>query len=156
MNRVYELLLRLYPRDYRAMVATEMVSAFREASAEHRRQGRGAYARFTIAELMGLTMGAGVEWIAKLTTDSSVRGRYLPDRLLMRPPGVSWEAHYAGAFPNVPEELSKAQERTEHLVQRMVHAISHHDFQGARRYSDEERQARENLRVLRRKYDIND
>jgi hypothetical protein len=105
---------------------------------------------------MALTMGAGVEWIAKLTTDSSVRGRSLPDRLLMRPPGVSWDAHYAGAIPSVPEEVSKAQERTELLVQRIVHAISHHDFTGARRYSDEERQARENLRLLRQKYQIGD
>jgi len=156
MKRAYELLLRLYPRDYRAMFATEMSNAFREALAEYRGQGWRAYARFAAAELMGLTMGAGVEWIAKLTTDRTVRGRSLPDRLLMRPPGVSWDAHFAGAFLNVPEDVSKAQERTELLVQRMVHAISHHDFQGARRYSDEERQARESLRVLRQKYQIND
>jgi hypothetical protein len=156
MNRADELLLRLYPRDYRAMFATEMSSAFREASAVQRGQGWRAYARFATAELTGVTMGAGVEWIAKLTTDRSVRGRSLPDRLLMRPPGVSWDAHYAGAFLNVPEEVSKAQQSTELLVQRMVHAISHHDFQGARRYSDQERQARENLRMLRQKYQIHD
>jgi hypothetical protein len=156
MKPAYEFLLRLYPRDYRARFANEMSRAFEEAAAERRQQGRGAYARFAIAELMGLTMGAGVEWIAKLTTDTSVRGRTLPDRLLMRPPGVSWDAHYAGAFLDVPEELSQAQERTDLLVKRITHAIAHHDFLGARRYSDEERQARENLRVLREKYQIND
>jgi hypothetical protein len=137
------------------MFATEMSSAFEKASAE-RRQGRSVYARFALAELMALTMGAGAEWIAKLTTDSSVRGRSLPDRLLMRPPGVSWDAHYAGAFPSVPEEVSQAQERTELLVKRIIHAISQHDFTGARRYSDEERQARASLRSLRQKYQIGD
>jgi hypothetical protein len=156
MQRVYELFLRLYPRDYRAMFAAEMSSAFDEASAERRRRGLGAYVGFAFTELMALTIGAGIEWIAKLTTDSSVRGRSLPDRLLMRPPGVSWDAHYAGAFLSVPEELSKAQERTDLLVQRIVHAISRHDFTGARRYTDEERQAREHLRRLREKYQIND
>jgi hypothetical protein len=156
MKRAYELLLRLYPRDYRAMFATAMLSAFEDASAERRGQGWRVYAPFAIAELMGLAMGAGIEWIAKLTTDASVRGRSLPDRLLMRPPEVSWDAHFAGEFLNVPEEVSKARERTELLVNSMVHAISHRDFQGARRYSDEERQARENLRVLREKYRISD
>jgi hypothetical protein len=156
MKRAFEFLLRLYPRDYRAMFAAEMSSAFEEASAERRRQGWGVYARFALAELKALTMGAGIEWVAKLTTDSSVRGRTLPDRLLMRPPGVSWDAYHAGAFLNVPGEVSRAQEHTELLVKRIVHAISHHDFTGARRYSDEECQARENLRLLRRKYDLSD
>jgi hypothetical protein len=156
MKRAYEFLLRLYPRDYRAMFATEMSSSFAEASAERRCDGWGVYSRFCLAELIGLAMGAGIEWFAKLTTDTSVRGRSLPDRLLMRPPGVSFDAHYAGAFLNVPEELSQAQERTERLVKRIVQAISHRDFTGARRYSDEERQARENLRLLRQKYQIND
>jgi hypothetical protein len=154
MKRAYKTLLRLYPRDYRARFATEMATAFEDASQDRRQRGRAVYARFAIAELFGLSLGAGVEWIAKLTTDASQRGRSLPDRLLMRPPGVPWDAHYAGAF--VPEELSQAQQCTQLLVQRMVDAISHHDFQGARRYSDEERQARENLRILRAKYQINE
>src|SRR5580704_13385257 len=109
MKRAYEILLRLYPRDYRAMFATEMVDAFEDESAERRRQGWRVYARFALAELMALVMGAGVEWIAKLTNDSSVRGRSFPDRLLIRPPGVSWDAHYAGAFLSVPEEVRQAQ-----------------------------------------------
>jgi hypothetical protein len=51
--------------------------------------------------------------------------------------------------------LRTAQERTELLVQSMVHAISHHDFLGARLYSNQEREARENLRALCEKYQIN-
>jgi hypothetical protein len=155
MKRAYEMLLRLYPRDYRESFASEMSSAFEEASRDRRARGWGAYARFAITELAGLAMGAGMEWKAKLTTDASVRGRRLPDRMLMRPSGVSWEAHYGSASRHVPEELRIAQQQAEFLVNRMVHAISHHDFRGARLYSDKERQARENLRILREKYQIN-
>jgi hypothetical protein len=156
MKRAYEILLRLYPRDYLARFAVEMSTAFEEAAAERRPQGRSAYLRFAVAELLGLTMGAAVEWLAKLTTDTSTRGRTLPDRLLMRPPGVSWEAHYAAGFLKTPEEASTAQERADVLLKRMVHAISIHDFRGARHYSDEERQARKSLRGLRQKYRINE
>jgi len=145
MKRVYEFLLRLYPRDYRAVFAKEMSNAFEQGLAERRDQGWGAAWRFALAELVGLTIGAGIEWIAKLSTDSSIRGRSLSDRPLN-----------AGAFPNVPEEVSNAQQRTELLVKRIVHAISHHDYIGARRYSDEERIARESLRLLRQKYQINE
>jgi hypothetical protein len=155
MKRAYRIFLRLYPRDYRARFATEMSAAFEDASQDRLQRGRAVYVRFAIAELFGLALGAGVEWIAKLTTDASQRGRSLPDRLLMRPPGVSWESHYAGEFVDIPEAVREAQQRTETLVQRMVHAISHHDFEGARRYSNQERQARESLLELREKHGLN-
>ena len=139
--RAYKILLRLYPRDYRALFAGEMLAAFRTGSEECRGQGSGAYLRFAVSELAGLLSGAAAEWIAKSTTGSAIRGRCLPDRLKMRPPGVPWEVHYGEA-------------RAEFLVERTIYAIAHHDFPGARRYSDEERQARENLRLLREKYRI--
>ena len=139
--RAYEVLLRLYPRDYRATFAGEMLAAFRTGSEERRGQGSGAYFCFALMELAGLALGAAAEWIAKSTTDSAIRGRCLPDRLKMRPPGVPWEVHYGEA-------------RVEFLVERTICAIAHHDFPGARRYSDEERQARESLRFLREKYRV--
>jgi len=43
------------------------------------------------AELAGLLTGAAAEWIAKLTSDSSVRGRVLPDVRMMRPAGMPRE-----------------------------------------------------------------
>ena len=156
MRRAYAALLRLYPRDFRALFASEMLTAFEKTAEECRTCGRVALVRFTVNELAGLLIGAGAEWAAKLTTDSSRRGRHLPDRLLMRPSGVSWEAHYGTALPSAPEELRQAQSRTEFLVNRMVHAIATHDFEGARSYSYEERKARENLRLLRQKYHIGD
>jgi hypothetical protein len=95
MKRAYSTLLRLYPRDYRAMFAREMQNAFETTAEDRRANGRVV---FIAVELIGLVRGAVSEWIAKLTTDRSTRGRSLPDLLLMRPPGVSWEAHYAGTF----------------------------------------------------------
>lgn len=157
MRRAYQTLLRLYPRDFRAPFAAEMLLAFDTAAAESRAKGQASYFRFAIRELAGALTGAGAEWIAKLTTDSSVRGRILPDRLMMRPPGVPWEAYYGDALENLPagtlpHEVVEAQRLAGMLVKRIVHAIAHHDFAGARAYCHQERQARENLRLLREKY----
>jgi len=85
--KAYGTLLRLYPSDYRARFAAEMLNAFERAAAERRGH---------VAELIGLMIGASREWIAKLTTDSSVRGRCLPDLRMMRPPGVPREVWFAG------------------------------------------------------------
>jgi len=162
MNAIeaYRAFLQLYPYDYRALFASEMLAAFEQA-AQERRQRRADFVRFTVAEMASLLAGAASEWIAKLTTDSAIRGRCLPDRMRMRPPGVPWEAHYAGAFAGVPrsslpDEVLEAQQRTDLLVSRMVHAIANHDFEGARRYSDQERRERERLRWLRKKHGISE
>jgi hypothetical protein len=96
MKTAYTILVGLYPRDYRAMFAREMRNAFTITVDEIRVRGRAALLRFVAAELVGLAKGAVVEWIAKLTTDKSVRGRVLPDLVMMRPPGVTREVHFAG------------------------------------------------------------
>ncbi len=96
MKRAYRILLRLYPRDYRAMFAREMLRSFEVAASERRAAG------FVTVELMGLVRGALLEWIAKLTTDKSVRGRVLPDLMMMRPPGVPKEVHFAGPLLDDP------------------------------------------------------
>lgn len=88
-RQAFDILLQLYPRDFRAKFATEMSIAFDDALENH-----GAGVPFAAVELFSLAAGAPMEWIAKLTTDASTRGRVLPDRLRMRPPGVSWEAHW--------------------------------------------------------------
>lgn len=154
MRRAYETLIRLYPRDFRASFTSEMLTAFDSSAMEHRSHGQSAYVRFALGELISVLFCAAKEWVAKLTTDPSLRGRTLPDRLMMRPPGVPWEAYYGAALVDqppsaLPSELIEAQRSTELLVQRIVHAIAHHDFEGARTYSYQERQARENLRLLR-------
>jgi hypothetical protein len=107
MRRAYETLLRLYPRDFRAAFTSEMLEAFANSAAERRARGKAIYSQFALKELMGVLGGTAVEWAAKLTTDSSLRGRSLPDRLMMRPPGVSWEAHYGSPW-RAPEHAVKS------------------------------------------------
>lgn len=159
--RAYRTLLRLYPNDYRTQLATEMSTAFEQAIGERRRQPGSAFVRFLLGEFTDLLIGAGTEWIAKLTTDSSVRGRCMPDFRMMRPPGVPRELRFAAtclnvSHPSLPHEVMEAQERIAMLVNRMVDAIANHDFAGARRYSFEERQARDELHLLREKHNIED
>jgi hypothetical protein len=105
------------------------------------RDGRGT--RFALRELTGLLIGAGREWLAKVTTDPLVRGRCLSES---RPAGAE--------LCGLPGEVVEAQKRITFLVDRMVYAIAHHDFGGARAYSYEECRERENLRMLRAKYGI--
>jgi len=93
---VYQaLLLRLYPWDYATAFSADMTTAFDEACQEQRRRGHMPFIRFATSEFVGLVLGAGSEWLAKLTTEESVRGRYLPDLRMMRPVGVSQELWFA-------------------------------------------------------------
>jgi hypothetical protein len=92
-RRAYELLLRLYPQDYRIWFAAEMLSAFEQAA----QQNRGSAARFVLVELSSVIRGAAAEWVAKITTNPNVRGRRFPDVMLMRPPGVSREQWFVAA-----------------------------------------------------------
>jgi hypothetical protein len=99
-QRVFSALLYLYPNDYAALFAGEMITAFQQGCNEHRSQGRAPFVRFVIAELVGLVIGIAAEWIAKLTTDTSARGRALPDLRKMRPAGVPYELWFAAAGMN--------------------------------------------------------
>jgi hypothetical protein len=123
--RAYRTLLRLYPRDYRALLALEMQTAFERAAEERRLRGRPVFIRFLMGEFIGLLSGVGAEWIAKLTTDCSVRSRCLPDLRMMRPPGVPRELWFAGAClsagqASLPDEVIEVQARISMLIQRMV------------------------------------
>jgi hypothetical protein len=94
VTRVYAVLLRLYPSDYQVLFADEMASAFAEAAADHHARGPVVFARFVVGESLGVTTSLPSEWFAKWTSDRSIRGRYMPDRRTMRPPGVSKRDHY--------------------------------------------------------------
>ena len=52
------------------------------------------------------------------------------------------------------EKFAQIQKRIEFIVGRMEHAIANHEFEKARLYSDEERKERENLRLLREQYHL--
>jgi hypothetical protein len=92
---VYQALLSLYPWDYATAFSYDMKTAFDEACEEQGRRGRWHFVRFATSELASLVWGAGKEWLAKLTTEESVRGRSLPDLRMMRPVGITREVWFA-------------------------------------------------------------
>jgi ATP-dependent Clp protease ATP-binding subunit ClpC len=98
-------------------------------------------------------------------TDQAIRSsvlhssRYIPDRFL--PDKAVDLIDEAGARvklqqSTLPEEMADAQKRIKFVVHRMEAAISNKEFEKARFYSDEERKERENLRLLREKYNIDE
>ncbi len=98
-------------------------------------------------------------------TDGAIRSsvyhssRYISDRFL--PDKAVDLIDEAGARvklqqSTLPEEMVDAQKRIKFVVHRMEAAIANHEFEKARFYSDEERKERENLRLLREKYNIDE
>ena len=82
MDRLYRLLLHLYPYDFRLWFGAEMAHAFAQSSAG---------LRPALPELAGLVAGAAAEWFAKWTGDPDARARALPDWRMMRPVGIPKE-----------------------------------------------------------------
>jgi hypothetical protein len=143
LKQVYNILLRLYPKDHRELFATEMAAAFEKAVEE--RGGLG----FAFRELAGLVGGAAAAWVAKFTSKTYLNGVYLPRN--MRPPNKTREQWWpAGA--RVPDDVAEALRRLEVNHSGMVYAIAIHDFKRARAFSNEDLKAREDLHVLREKY----
>jgi ATP-dependent Clp protease ATP-binding subunit ClpC len=85
--------------------------------------------------------------------------RFIPDRFL--PDKAIDLIDEAGARvklrqTTLPSDVADIQKRIKFIVHRMENAIANHEFEKARFYSDEERKERENLRVLRDKYNLDD
>src|SRR5579884_3197838 len=85
--------------------------------------------------------------------------RFIPDRFL--PDKAIDLIDEAGARvklrqTTLPTEVADIQKRIKFIVHRMENAIANHEFEKARFYSDEERKERENLRLLREKYNLDD
>src|SRR6187399_2696102 len=85
--------------------------------------------------------------------------RFIPDRFL--PDKAIDLIDEAGARvklrqTTLPSEIADVQKRIKFIVHRMENAIANHEFEKARFYSDEERKERENLRMLREKYNLDD
>jgi len=83
-----------------------------------------------------------------------IADRFLPDKAvdLIDEAGARVKLRQS----SLPEEMIDVQKRIKFVVHRMENAIAHHEFEKARFYSDEERKERENLRLLREKYNIDD
>ena len=85
--------------------------------------------------------------------------RYIPDRFL--PDKAIDLIDEAGARvklrqTTLPSDLNDIQKRIKFIVHRMENAIANHEFEKARFYSDEERKERENQRILRERYNLDD
>ena len=85
--------------------------------------------------------------------------RYIPDRFL--PDKAIDLVDEAGARvklrqTTMPDEIAEVHKRIKFIVHRMENAIANHEFEKARFYSDEERKERENLRLLREKYNLDE
>ncbi len=130
MKRAYRFCLLLYPRRYRDRFADEMAGVFEEACGDGRSRGWVWYVRFAFDEVAGLIGGAAGVWLDRRSEPES--------------PAAS----------TAPNELMEAQKRIDVSIAGMVHAIAHHQFEKARFLSNQEREARENLRRLREKYGI--
>lgn len=83
MKSACRALVALYPYDFKAAFAAEILAAFAAMNPDRR-----------AAELAGLLTGIVAEWAAKLTSDRAVRGRSLPDLRMMRPAGMAREAWF--------------------------------------------------------------
>jgi len=141
MRRIYALLLRLYPREVRTAFAPEMSAVFAQLAEERRKESWASFSSFVLAELTGLAIGVAAAHHALRRTELDLRK--------MRPPEVSKEV-YGGAL----DEVIAAQRLVDFNLGRMQQAIARHDFLKARFYSDEDRKAREHLRLVRRKFGI--
>ena len=167
MRRIYEFLLGLYPAEVRTSFAPEMSDVFAQVAEDRRREGWFPFAAFVLGELIGLLTGAAAAHRAARQPVLDLR--------MMRPPGVSRKVYGIASDeliaaqrlvdfnppapavegpppdPNGPTIFTALQEQ---LVGRMQQAIARQDFVKARFYSDEDRKARLNLRIVRRKYGV--
>ena len=90
-----------------------------------------------------------------LSSAVAYAGAWIPDRHL---PGKAVDLmDEAGSAVRMgdlklPQEIVELQKRIRSVVNRMESAIGNHEFERARFHSDEERKERENLRLLRQKY----
>ncbi len=83
--------------------------------------------------------------------------RYIPDRFL--PDKAIDLLDEAGARVKlrectVPSEVIEVQKKLKFILDRMEYTVINHEYDKARFYSSEERKERENLRVLREKYQL--
>lgn len=86
----------LYPRDFRARFGREMSETFRATLAVARQAGWFTLTCVALAEAGSLFVGAGREWIVKLSSDPVRRARSLPDCSRMRPVGITRKEWAAG------------------------------------------------------------
>ena len=138
MRKLYQTILCLYPAEYRAAFASEMLQILEQAWRDHQSRGRISFLSFTVRELTGLATGLVSEWTAKW----SARDGYVTARC--------WPKN----DPQLPADVAELQTQLRHALSSMEFAIAHHDFPKARFYSDEERVTRAKLERLLTQYSL--
>ncbi len=105
-------------------------------------------------EFHGVTYSDEALKYAVYYSERYLTARYLPDKAidLIDEAGARVKLRQKA----LPAEMVEVQKRVKFVVHRMGNAIANHEFEKARFYSDEERKERENLRVLREKYQIDE
>jgi ATP-dependent Clp protease ATP-binding subunit ClpC len=83
-----------------------------------------------------------------------IRGRALPGNAVdvIDEAGAGLGMHH----PALPQEVAELRKRVKFIVHRMEGAVANHELEKASFYSDEERKERENLRLLREKYKLDE
>ena len=123
LSRAYNMLLGLYPADFRAEFGGEMVTVFQQAATRERR-GLGLLG-FAAKEMLGLLAGA-------------IRERAKPS-----------DADRAAGALRFPTDIAGAERYLQVVSGRLIHAIAHHRFADARYYDVQDRNARALLAQLR-------
>ena len=118
MRQAYRAILLLYPAEYRAAFAPEMIETFQQASIDHRKRGTAAVVYFAVRESAGLLRGLFREWFEKSTARSS----YITSR--------SWPE-----LSDAPDDGATTDDRVQRCIRCLERAIANHDFQKARFYS---------------------
>ena len=138
MTRAYGLLLKLYPKDHRALFEAEMAAVFEEGAEEHHRRGWFSLLRFAFAEAVGLIEDAGAQWLS-----APPRSEHA-DSL-----AVAGNTRSA-----LPAEIVECQARIQQNLRRMEYAIAHHQFERARFFSTADEKEREHLSRLWASYGL--
>ncbi len=136
MQLFYRAILRLYPAEYRAVFAPEMLATFDQAAMDSRKRGVLHFVSFATREFAGLLKGLFAEQMAKWAAQEA----YITSR------SSSTDS------TQLPAEIVEVQSRLAHLLRGMEFAIAHHDFPKARFYSNEERVTRAMLERLMDEY----
>ena len=66
MRRVYALLLRLYPREYRELFGPEVLNVFAQAADDQRQRGLANWLRFFITEFSDAIAAATRLWLDRI------------------------------------------------------------------------------------------
>lgn len=123
--RAYSMGLVLYPADFRAQFAAEMITVFEQAAAQRRGPGRTSLLLFFVKEMLGLLVGAAREHVVR---------------------DVAIAANEDLPFPS---DLAGTERYLELVSRRLNRAIAKHEFTNARYYDQQERTARAFLAELR-------